>query len=269
MRAITFLLSFIFLLNCSEEVPTTPTPEKLVVQAFIFAGQPVKDIFVAKAQPFSVGKRQSMPAVNDANVVLRKENMSYPLVPTRNDSGFYDGHYHYPGKDLTIESGDTLKLEISYRDQFITASTVVPRPVRYLSASVDTISADELLAIKGSIAIKFWWDDRGQKNPVYYAILENIEPEPVLIDSASLNKGRRSFSRLLFSPEFSVWYGSYLNFYGRYRVRVYNASPEFGYLGDIGIQDSRSLQGLPGNIENGLGIFAAFNGDSTFFYVKK
>jgi len=269
MRTLVFLLLSILLLNCSEETPTAPSPEKIVVQAYVFVRQPVKDIFLAKALPFSVGKPQSMPPVNDANVVLRKRGISYQLVPTRNDSGFYDGHYHYPGNDLIIESGDTLRLEISYHNQLITAGTVVPPPIRYLSASIDSIPADELLADKGSIAIKFWWDDRGQKNPVYYAVLENIELEPVLIDSTFQYKGRRSFSGLLFSPEFGVWYGSYLNFYGRYRVRVYNASPEFAYLGDIGVQDSRSLQGLPGNIENGLGIFAAFNGDSTFFYVKR
>jgi len=48
-------------------------------------------------------------------------------------------------------------------------------------------------------------------------------------------------------------------------VSVYRVNQEYADLYEGRRQDSRDLNEPSTNIENGLGVFSAFNSDSTFF----
>ena len=78
---------------------TSTEPEQadlVVVEAFLFVGEPIDDIRLTETVPLS--DTIDAPPINDASVVLYKNGLSYTLVPT-GDSGYYA----YPGDDLSIE----------------------------------------------------------------------------------------------------------------------------------------------------------------------
>lgn len=65
------------------------------MHGYIYAGEPVDDIQITTTLPLG-SETTSAPPVNDAHVVLQKENKLYPLVPGPGDSGYY----RYEEKDL-------------------------------------------------------------------------------------------------------------------------------------------------------------------------
>ena len=60
-----------------------------------------------------------------------------------------------------------------------------------------------------------------------------------------------------------------IGFYGRHRARVYRVNEEYVDLFKFGEQDPTRLSEPPTNIENGLGIFTAFNSVSLDFQVSR
>ena len=85
-----FLLSTIFL-SCEEENLNNIAENQFVVEAFLYAGEPIEDIRIKTTYVLSAVEDISVP-INNAEVTLIKNGERFNLVST-NDDGFY----HYPG----------------------------------------------------------------------------------------------------------------------------------------------------------------------------
>lgn len=265
MKRILVFMVLLFL-SCSKETPVEVQNNKLVIEAFIFADQPVKDVFVGKAIPFKTGKRSEMEPVPDAIVELQNNDVVYQLVPTINGAGEYDGHYHYPRDDLTFTTGDCPQLIVRYKEQTLKATTVVPPTIENIAIPVDTVIADveKWRGAHDPLFLVKWDSCKNSENGYYYVVQVADSNATAINPLATLSKVN---SNMTYETFFKFWPGGMMQFYGRYKITVYNTMPELGYYSNFGIEDSRNLAGNSDNIENGLGIFAAFNGDSTFFNV--
>lgn len=60
-----------------------------------------------------------------------------------------------------------------------------------------------------------------------------------------------------------------IRYYGRYRVVLYKVNEEYANLYESTSTSSQSLTNPYTNIENGKGIFTAFNTDTLFFELRE
>ena len=110
------------MIACSNENPIVANSDLIVVQAYLYANEPVRDIRLTSTLPLDSEETTGFP-INDAAVKLIKNDISYSLVPSAGDSGYY----HYPGDDLTVNEAEVFQIEIEYGGKIITAETIVPR----------------------------------------------------------------------------------------------------------------------------------------------
>ena len=123
---ITFFLS----VSCEDTLKPVPDENLIVVRAYIYAGQPVKDIILMSTLALDDESTEPTP-VDSAEVILSRGNENFTLEPvyaydtTETDTTF-SLTYHYPDSDLIVGVGDTFQLEINYMDQKLTSQTIVP-----------------------------------------------------------------------------------------------------------------------------------------------
>ncbi len=269
VRTITALCG-VLLAGCSENLSLSGE-DLVVVQAYLYAGQPVEEIRVASTVPLDVDTTEA-PAVSDAAVTLIKDGQRYTLAPTTDRPGYY----HYDGSDLTVAPGDQFGLEVGYFGKVATAETTVPLPPEGVTISAEELTLPDLStdgfggfdrdALQLTVS---WGNDEGN---LYYLVVENVETDPQEIERGTFPGGeappgdfvRRFITQPTNGNTYSV-NGMSFSYLGRHRVTVYRVNQEYAdlYLGRE--QDSRELNEPLTNIHKGLGVFSAFNSDSVFF----
>lgn len=269
MNKIVNLLTVIVIsavLACSGESIVAPNNDLLVIQAYVYANEPVNDIRITSTLP--LGSEDVSPTpINDASVSILKNGDIYLLKPSLGDSGYY----HYDGSDLSIEAGDELTLTVMYLGVTATGSTTVPRAPYNLSLSKDVVVYPEFSfpgqgnrrGFFGDFQMSVRW--KKETNALYYVKIDNIDanPEPVDFGFPFLSNFR-FISRPTANDSFQVNLFT-LTQLGNHRVKVYRVNQEYADLYLTSSQDSRDLNEPLTNIKNGLGIFSAFNSDSLFF----
>ena len=271
MKNLFILLSIIILFNaCDEEQPQS---DKFVIEAFLFAGEPVDDIYIKSTFPISESEDISEP-IGNATVTLFKEGIAYNLIAS--DS---IGFYHYPDSNLTVETGDVFSLEVNYDGVTATAETIVPTPTTGVVASPDTLffpgliigaggtdeEKDSVNAILGGLRMTATWDN--PNGDYYYMTVENIEEFGLSIFPLIAQPFLERF-KFVSEPSngtsISIL-GVGLTTFGTHKVTVYHVNQEYADLFLNQEQDSRDLNEPPTNINGALGIFSAFNSGEAFF----
>ncbi len=265
--ALVLLISFV---SCTEESPFAPGISEVVVQAYLFAGEPIDDIKITSTLLLG-SEDTTAPPINDADVYLIKEGKQYNLVAVPGDSGYY----HYSGSDLEVEEGDSFEINISYDGEISKAETVVPPPPENVEIS-DTILyiSDDFFGWGPSDTnnIEITWD--AVTSAMFYITVNNLETDPESIEmNGPFGDGSDAFRNFISTPTSSNSYQMRrMNFthYGKHLIKIYRINQEYADLYISRTQDTRDLNEPLSNIENGLGIFSAFNSsDSIYFYVKK
>jgi len=266
------ILIFIFIiLCCQSETPFELENDSVVVQAYLYANEPVQDIRLTKMLPLDVYEDLKMPPINNADIKLIKDGQSYPLDLSPGDSGYY----HYSADDLTVEANDLFTLQINYQGQVIAAETTVPLEPQGVKLSSSTLKVPTIEDIfqggmdPQDMAVTVTWDN--EEEDLFYVTTELLEENPEPIDSPL---GGNRFRNITFPPtrRSETIIGPFnLSYYGIYLVKVYRVNQEYDDLYETQDQDSRNLNEPLSNIENGLGIFSAFhsNTDSLFLEVSK
>lgn len=258
-RLFSLLSISILMFGCTEVSPIISEEELVVVWAYLYADQPVEDIHLTLTLPLDTDSTTALP-INDAQVVLIKDNQRYECELTSGDSGYY----RYVGDDFSVTAGDLIEIEMAYKDELITSQTVVPEKPRSVSVneSVMTIpdfnDRESMMAWReeGGNTIEVTWDN--PDNSWYYVTLKNIDSNPVSIDSWR-NDRMKDF---VFPPMNDNKYSIRLPFIthlGLHRITVYKVNQEYVDLYESREQDSRDLNEPLTNIDNGLGVFSAFN----------
>ncbi|RMH87334.1 MAG: DUF4249 domain-containing protein [Calditrichaeota bacterium] len=260
-------LVLIFLLSSCTKYPSTEDTPKIVIQGFLYLGEPVDDIQITLPVPV-FSEDTVAPPVNDAEVVLIKNGVRYPLMPQPKR----EGYYYYPGSELTVEEGDKFELQVFYEDQFYRAITVVPSPPRGVRVTPERFLIEDV----DEDYLTLFWTVKGQAGEYFYVLIENIDAEPKpLVFPHSPNPPRepqtsRRFVSAPFSESYFVVTPYNLAYAGRHYARVYRVNQEYADLFIRQDENPRNLSEIPTNIENGLGIFTALSAsDSVFFDVQQ
>jgi len=262
-------------LACEGDTGLESRQDLIVVRAYIYAHEPVADIQITRT--LSLGSEAtSAPPVNDAQVSLVKSDKTYNLVASPGDSGYY----HYPGADLHIETGDKFTIQVTHNSLQSTGTTTVPKPPAGVSLSNDTLfirsgypfgpggnpgaPGENPGGIPTDDILEVTWDEDSEA--LFYLMVENLEDTPVQADSLFPDFMRPA--RFVSSPtnlnRYSIS-GRDITHLGRHRIKVYRVNQEYADLYSTRQQDSRDLNEPLSNIENGLGIFSAFNSTEAYF----
>jgi hypothetical protein len=247
--------------GCAE--PVSPTDlNQLVVQAYLYAGQPVNDIYISTC--FAIGSTDTsgLPVTNAAVQVLR-DGTAFALVPDESRPGYYG----YSGSDLSIRTGDRFSIDVQWGSQHATASTVVPDPPAGISVCQDTLRVrvesvfGQFQRVVSDDSCVVRWT--GNDDDLFYVVMQNVDSNPVEI---LVSQGPGPFGLGMRSqPSPQTWYRirtESLQQTGKHSVRVYRVNKEYADLYRSRQQDTRSLNEPLTNVQNGLGVFSAFASDS-------
>jgi hypothetical protein len=266
LRKLLVLILFFSAVACTEEIITNPDNELVVVSGFLRAGERSANIKLTKTLP--LGTSDSIPSpINDAEVFLTKNGINYKLAPSLQ----LDGNYSYLDSDLLITSGELFSLRINYKEEIITASTIVPNKPTGVSISKSTLIITSTSYGMGfsqdTSSIYLRWNN--PDSTLYYVVLENTELNPSPISQYT---PQRNISRTMVFPPMAtnqfIINRRNLTYLGNHRAIVYKVNQEYADLYESRSQDSRNLNEPITNIKNGLGVFSAFASDTTTFYVK-
>ena len=268
--------------GCSDKHVFKPEHNLVVVQAYLYAGQPVQDVMVTST--LGLGSTDTIaPPIVDAQVQLVKDGLCYLLQP----SWWKKGNYYYTGdcpecpvSELTVEEGDEFTLEVLYYDKVATATTVVPPPPAGVRITPDSlfISANSypgtgefspggFFVEDPNTAVTVNWEDDG--NSMYYVTLEHKfrYAEPIVPDYPFDQTPK--FASIPFTGDnFPIGWIN-ITHYGDYRLQVYRLNREYLEMYLSRNQDSRDLNEPLTNVRNGVGIFTALNSATLYFRVEK
>ena len=266
-----FIIIFPWLFQaCTEEFKEAPYANTVVVAGYLYAGEPVTNIKITSLIPFNADSTEAF-FINDAEIDIIYNKKAYRLELSPGDSGYY----HYPDDDLEIIAGETYEFRMEYNDEVINAYTIVPSKPVTLEISTEEIfiePIEEIFDLRnrtvGDMEVT-WNNDNGE---YYYILIDNVESDPVNIDSNGILEGflgGRNFSFITQPTQFDIYRfrGMNLQQYGTHRVKLYKINQEYADLYETVEQDSRDLNEPLNNINNGLGIFTSFNSESIYFEV--
>ncbi len=266
------IISIIFFISCENNSLAISETESIAVQAYLYANERIDDIRINSTVTLDVDTNYA-PPINDAEVILIKNDIEYSLESSAGDSGYY----HYSGDDLKVETGDNFILKINYKDHEIYAETTVPIP------STNIVLSNTILEVPdfenaGFSEIREWKKNSESSNiditwkndnaTWFYIILENTEENPEEIETMFGDKMRKRIFPPISDLKFQIRQQS-ITHLGRHRIKVYTVNNEYADLYSSRNQDSRDLQEPLTNIEGGLGVFTAFSCDSAIFTVIK
>ena len=271
MKKLLFVL-FIFLMICHCSNTTQPLSSQsgqVVIQAYLFAGKPVNDVKISSLIPWH-SRTKRMP-INDAKVFIEKNNLVFELMQSPGDSGYYQ----YNGSDLTVNAGDQFSLKVFYKNQTAFATTVVPSCPEIKNISRDTLIYPQYpnRPPEHDSQIKIEWDNEDEGDSLYYVVVR-----PKGHKELSIWNG---YNPLPFGQESNYWLtGNEWTFYhyiihffnvkfaGEYVFYLYHINQEYADLYKVRDVFQEHQTEAPTNIQNGYGIFTAFNCDSIRFFVK-
>jgi len=258
------LAACLALLACETESPVLLETEMMVVRAYLYSGEPVRDIQITATYAITSEDTIGQP-INDATVTLEKAGRVYALARTPGDSGFY----HYPGNDLNVEAGDRFKISVNRNGETATGETEIPAAPNNVQLSAEEFVVSITTTPFDTSSLTVRWDNADES--FYFVTVENIEPVRTRIDESggfSPRGGIAFRSRPMRESSYAIRRFD-LTYLGRHRVRVYKVNPEYANLYAFGQQDSRNLNEPLTNIKNGLGVFAGFSSVEVFFTVRE
>ena len=273
---IHIILLCVLLFSCEDENLNDIASNQFVVEGFLYAGEPIDDIKIKSTFPLTEEKDTSVP-INEAEVSITKDGERYTLLPSGQD-----GFYNYPGSDVSITTGDIIRLEVIHDGIMATAQTIVPTPTMGLNISQDTIVVPKLPLSQGAEAIRMavakfvqessiqiTWDNPSED--FYFMVVEAVKDtlDPIFIDQVlSALERFRFVSEPTDVASINFLAGTVQSF-GTYSVKIYHINEEYSALYENSNQDSRDLNEPPSNVQNALGVFSAFNSQELFFEVVR
>ena len=275
---LTLLNIFIFSNSCEDDFSAVPDENLVVVQAYIYAGQPVKDIMLMSTLALDDESSIATP-IDSAEVTLFRGNEQFNLEPvhdydTTEIDTTYSLSYFSPDSNLIVNEGDTFRLEINYMDQIITSETVVPaKPDSFLS-TVDTLWVPEFnrnidyirWIFADSNRIRLDWDN--PDDLYHYLLMDNVELDPQPLEKQAPPRFKSFISQPFIDTTYTIL-ASNITHFGRHDIVLFHVKTDYVLLYQSSGQNTRDLNEPYSNINGGLGIFSAFNSDTTSVYLIK
>ena len=282
MKNKLFILSSLIIvslmISCEDDLKAVPDENLIVVRAYIYEGQPVKDIVLMSTLALDDESTEPTP-IDSAEVILSRGNEKFILEPvysndtTETDTTF-SITYHYPDSNLVVGLGDTFRLEVNYMEQKLTAETVVPIKPGSFSASIDTLWVPEFnrnrdyvnWIFADSNRIQLDWDNPDQL--YHYLLMDNVEVEQTPLEKQAPPRWKRFVSQPFADTSYTIL-PTIVTHFGRHDIVLFHVQTDYVLLYQSSGQNSRDLNEPYSNIKGGLGIFTAFNSDTASVYLVK
>lgn len=267
---------------CSDSPTGTGAQTLVVVEAYLYAGEPVTDVRLTASVPLGTDSTDA-PPINDAVVVLYRNGHAYTL-----SSADTDGTYAYTGTDLTIAAGDTFRIEVTYGGGVVSGETVVPEPPQDVAISSATLVVPDFTGpptgggrppSMDSAQLVVSWSN--PERALYYVVVRGPTEgsDPIFPQDTGSGPGGPGGAggppgrfRMITEPTADDYYSvrmQSLSDLGQHEAIVYRVNKEYADLYENRTQDSRDLTEPPTNIRNGLGVFTAFNSRVVYFDVVR
>jgi len=273
MTKYIFLLSIIPILNaCFNSELEFENQYEPVVEAYLYVGKEVDKVYLSSMISFGADSLGG-EMINDAQIVLESESDSWILI--HNDS--VPGQYYLDDSPAFIP-GDIFRLELEIDNENLSATTVIPDDppsVTMSSSSVYVPKVDNMMDFKNMEMpdpVELTWDNPEAK--YFFLDIQNIESYPISImpdppvDRPS-RPGGFAF-QMITEPTNNNYHFidlRQLEYFGTHRIVFTSVNEEYVYLYNSLNQDTRELNEPFSNVENGLGIFTAFNSDTLYLEV--
>jgi len=253
--------------SCEQDDIVSIETDIPVVEAYLIPGEPINQIKLTKLIPFLTDEIYSEAEnINDAEITISNNDAYYKLIPFPGDSGCY----YYPDTSLIISENESYNIEFQYKNKQVTASTITPEKPQNFKISQDLFLVERM--VEGGYpsfnmeTYEISWDNLDGSN--YYLSIDLLE---TVIDPVNFMI-TDTVTQTLSTPSVTDIYNinsKTLRYYGNYRVVLYKVNEEYANLYESTSTSSQSLTDPYSNIENGKGIFTAFNTDTLFFEVRE
>ncbi len=251
-------LIFLYLLSlyaCDDNEVFVADIDEIVLEAYLFGGQPVDSIKISRVIAFNA--ESELPGISSLEPVITDgDGESYPL-------SFQGDEFYYNAPDLIVEEGQTYSFSLLYNGKEVSAQTFVPAPPTNLNLSATAIPMTRITDftdLQGQTRpdpFEVSW--AGETGAYYFVEVTNIETDPDPINELFAASGRPPLPQLQTAPSTEQTYlldlRREINYFGRHQIVVYRVNPEYVLLyqdpgdGLGGLTENRT------NIANGFGVF--------------
>ena len=275
VNKIIYVLCIIINSSCEDISDFDPGESKPVVEAFIYEGESVDDIYLKKTIPFNTESKSGSEIISDAIITISGNGQDFILTPVIDQPG----RYIYDGNDLSVNIGENYQLTFEYEDRIISSTTTIPSEPEGTDISPQSIFINEINSLVDlrdfresfQKTINVTWNNND--GSYYYLVVENIENNPESIDPTDVLGGLGINFEFTTTPTqesiLSLRPLIHYTQYGTHRVTIYHVNEEYAMLYETSTQDSRDLNEPYTNINNGLGIFSGFASQEVYFEVIK
>lgn len=244
-----YLVLIIGTMACTKNNPTENQypSAKIVIEGYIYANEPVRDFRISRIN--SSGSSDLIP-INNAEVFITQGINQIPLLPVYADSGIYA-----QADSLTylLNDSDTVQLHVQVDDNTCSATVIFPEKITGLEISTTQIYASSANSTD-TVATLTW-------NPIpnsvgYAIIIRNITSK-----YGPMNPGEQIESVFEHPVQSTAVYflRSDFPFSGDFEIYVSAITPAYAEMYD---RSSNTVIETSNIIQNGWGIFTAFNGVS-------
>jgi hypothetical protein len=150
MKKLLVLPLLLFVLaGCDEAIESNYTP-KIVVDGFIYAGEPIDSVVLHYTVPFTSAYDDSAFAITDADVRVTVDGNEFQLQPIPNKRG----RYFLPASSLIVQGGKTYDLSVKVNELTVHSTTIVPMPISITNRD-SAFPSDKVLILDTNDATTF------------------------------------------------------------------------------------------------------------------
>ena len=262
--SILLLISTI-LFSCEKVETNVDTSVLPVVEAYLAPGK-IISVKVTKTIENTSGKINTAEPVEGLSVKVSTNETTYLL--------HYNGNGAYISDSTeVVKQGLTYKLEFTYNNKTVTATTEMPTNPTNFAISATSVKAFTFSFSSGSMPtipdpIKVKWKNNDGK--YYLVVVKNIEANPSLINTDENAPNLPAFRSTPdnASSEYDITPMSY-KYYGQHYVILYKLNYEYAQLYNDNGTSSQNITSPYTNVNNGLGIFTGVAADTLMLKVVK
>lgn len=265
-------VAVLLVVSCGDPVPTD-YQEELVVEGFVFVGEPIRDIRVLRTLPITDTFRFVNASIRDALVRITADGVPLGVEFVSDSLG---GTYRVTDQQYRAVAGVTYAIEVTAVGKTITGSTTTPDTLAWVKEPKDTLQyPGRLFELTRNDSLEVAWTavpGVGQ----YVVAVECIDTlgygeylSPMTTDSnrrlrdqdrfddgtlIASERVRFGFSILTRAP--TVW--SVFKWFGRQEIRVYAGDQAFQeWFRMVGFGRRSTYDYRLSNIKGGLGTWAS------------
>ena len=207
--------------SCKKDETTETYSAKAVVSAYLAAGKAIS--LTVTEEILSGSSDTTLHTIDNLNIIVSTNGTTIPLYAK--GSGLY-------ASDSTVKVvvGQAYNLKFTYNGDSITSTTIIPpKPTGYTtSASTMTIPANDPSYESSITPITLSWNN--PSSDYYLIAVNNIEPTPVLIDTAASHFGGNFFHNQPMQTNTYQLEARSFKYYGTHDVILYRINAEYAAI---------------------------------------